>query len=303
MNWFFIALSAPAVWSLSNHIDKYLLSNYVRDSRSGALIIFSALFGLFALPVILATGINVWELPLRDGLLVVLSGVLYLVGLIPYFYALAKDEASSVVPIFQTIPIFGFILAALFLGEVLTSWQLIGSLVVICGAVIISLDLSQPSPKIKTRVLLAMLLSSIIFALVDMLFKLVAIDIGFWLTIFWHFAGYVLFAIFVFIFVPNYRNDFLEIMKRSKVPVIGLNAFNEVLNLVARGLFGYATLLAPLALVQVTNGFQPVFVFIYGALLTLFFPKIVTERLSRKDVIQKVVCIAIIFLGSYLLNR
>lgn len=40
MTWFFIALIGPALWSMGNHIDKYLLQKYLRGGGIGALIIF-----------------------------------------------------------------------------------------------------------------------------------------------------------------------------------------------------------------------------------------------------------------------
>lgn len=64
----------------------------------------------------------------------------------------------------------------------------------------------------------------------------------------------------------------------------------------------FATLLAPLALVWVVNGFQPFFVLLYGVIITLFFPKFGTESLLKKHLVQKVVAILIMFVGVLLLN-
>src|SRR5260221_14340865 len=111
MNWFFIALSAPALWAITNHIDKYLLSKYIQGSSAGALMLFSSLFGLFVLPIAFIFGQNVLHIGPLDTFLIVFSGILYMLGLIPYFYALNSDETSIVIPIFQTVPIFGFIYA------------------------------------------------------------------------------------------------------------------------------------------------------------------------------------------------
>jgi len=50
------------------------------------------------------------------------------------------------------------------------------------------------------------------------------------------------------------------------------------------------------------GGFQPVFVFIYGVLLTLFFPSFGQESLARRHLIQKIAGIGIIVLGTVLLS-
>ena len=68
-------------------------------------------------------------------------------------------------------------------------------------------------------------------------------------------------------------------------------------------LFQYASLLAPLALVWAVNGFQPVFVLVYGLLITRFFPQVGEENLERKQLMQKAVAILIIFAGTYLLHN
>lgn len=302
MNWFLIALVAPALWSITNHIDKYLLSKYIKGSTPGALILFSAAFGLFALPVILIFDQNIFQIGLLNIILLIIAGILTLLALIPYFQALNQDEASIVIPIFQTIPIFGFIYAFFVLGEILSSKQILASILIITGAIAISLNLENKMPKLKRSILLNMLISSAILAGVDLLFKFVAISEGFWVSMFWYFLGLVIFAVFTLIFIRSYRIQFLEILRRNRIPVIGLNSLNETLNFVARGSFGYASLLAPLALVQVVNGFQPFFVFLYGVLLTIFMPNFGTESLIKKHLFQKLIAIGVIFLGTYILN-
>ena len=67
MNWFFIALIAPFLYAITNHIDKYLISKYIKEGKVGALIMFSALFGIFALPIILVINpmvlnISLWQI-------------------------------------------------------------------------------------------------------------------------------------------------------------------------------------------------------------------------------------------------
>ena len=53
--------------------------------------------------------------------LIVLSGVLYMGAMLFYLRALQSDEASVVAPFFQTVPLFGYVLAYFVLGERLSS--------------------------------------------------------------------------------------------------------------------------------------------------------------------------------------
>jgi uncharacterized membrane protein len=300
MNWFFIALLAPALWSITNHIDKFLITKYFKNTGLGAFFVFSALIGILVLPFVLLFHHNVLTIGISNATIIVLSGILYIVCLIPYAYALQKDEASIVVPLFQVIPIFGFVLAYFGLGEKLTTQQVFASLFILFGAVGISIDLSKR--KFKKEVFWLMMLSSFLFALNGFVFKFVAIKDSFWVTAFWEYIGLSIAGIFMLLFVSSYRNQFIAIIKQNVISVIGINILNDVINISAKLIMNFATLLAPLALVWVVNGFQPFFVFIFGIFLTLFFPKFNTESLIKRDIIQKVLAIILMFIGVYFLQ-
>ena len=306
MNWFFIALLAPALWSITNYIDKFLVSKYFKGGGTGALIIFSALIGVFVAPIFLIISPGILNIATRDALILIVSGAIYIVGLLPYLYAMSKDDVSIVVPLFQLIPVFGYVLGFVFLKEQLTNTQLLGGVMVFIGAIGISLDvprLVEKQFKIKWDVLGLMVLSSFLVALYSFLFKFASIENeSFVVSSFWQYVGFILVAIIILVFVKSYRTEFVAIVKRNKLPILGLNASNEIINIIAKIALDYASLLAPLALVWVVNGFQPLFVFVYGILITLLFPKILKENLSKEVLIQKIVFIAVIIAGSVILN-
>lgn len=302
MSWFWIALTAPALWSVTNHIDKLLISRYFKGGGVGSLIIFSSLIGFFVFPFIYIFNPSVFEVTLNQKILLIFNGFLYVLAMLPYIYALEKDEASIVVPLFQTIPVFSYFLGLIFLDEFLTLMQIAAGLLIITGAIFLSLDLSDKKFKLKTDVFILMLLASFLISLNSFVFKYVAIDTDFWTTSFWEYVGFAVFAVLLLIFVKSYRNEFNRVVQANKVPVVGLNGFNEIINIVAKLAMNFATLLAPLALVWVVNGFQPFFVFLYGVVLTLFFPKLGTENLAKKHVLHKMSAIVIMFVGTYILN-
>jgi drug/metabolite transporter (DMT)-like permease len=301
MNWFIIALITPITHAASNHIDKHFISKYFRGGQVGSLVLFSALFAVVGLPIILLIDSNVFSISAQDAALLMFNGFLLVLAYICYFYALEQDEASLVAPLFQLIPIFGFILGYFFLGESLTRMQLIGSFIVILGAVIISLDLD--TFKVKKMVILLMSGSSILYAINAVLFKFVTADLQrFWPSLFWDFAGKVLFGILIFLFIKSYRRQFVNVLKTNGTWVLSLNVFNEVLAVVGEAALVFAAIIAPVALAQVVSGFQPAFVFLFGILLTLFLPSFGKESLVKKHLVQKVFAIAIIILGSTMLN-
>lgn len=302
MNWFLIALSAPALWAASSHIDKYLLEKYFKHQGIGALLIFSGLIYLFILPVFLLIQPRVLDIPLFQAGILVAGGIIEVFGFLIYLYAIEKDEASVVIPIFQVMPVIAYIFGYFILGETLTEKQIWGSLLIIIGAIVISLDLTQIKTSFKTRVFFLILLASVIFSLNGAIFKFVAITEDFWVSNFWASTGDSIMGLAFFAFVGNYRRQFIALFRTNAAKVIGINVSNELITLGSGLLFRYAILLAPLALVQTVNGFQPFFVFLFGIILTLFFPKLGRETLSKKIIFQKLTAIAIMFVGTYIIN-
>lgn len=301
MNWFFIALVAPFLYAITNHTDKYLISKYIRGNKVGALIIFSALFGIFALPIILIINPIVLGISLWQGIILVTIGILVVFSILCYLYALRLDEATFVIPFYQTIPIFGFILAYLILGETLTKVQILASLAILFGALILSFDIQGQRIRFKKKVVLLMITASFFYAISDVLFKFVAIERGFWISAFWTLVGKILIGLVFLAFILPYRQQFFLLLKEAKGKILTLNSMNETLTIAADMTFQYATLLAPVALVLMVNSFQPLFVFVIGLGLTLFLPHIGKENISKTILVQKFLGIGIIISGSLFL--
>lgn len=299
MTWFIIAVLGSLCYASTNHIDKYLISKYLKNGEVGSLIIFSAIFSIFALPIVYFIYPAVFTVTVLQGIILAVTGMMTVIAILLYLYALSEDEATNVVPFYQTVPIFGFILGYFVLGESITYIQGIASLIIIAGAIILSFDLGNSEIRFKGKVVLYMLSASMLYAISTVLFKLVAIDEGFWLSTFWSLLGKVVLGIIFLAFVPVYRNQFLTVLKSNRIGVLSLNSFNETLTILADGLVGYASLLAPVALVLLAGAFQPMFVLIIGVFLTVFFPKISQESLLRKHLVQKVSAILLIMIGSY----
>jgi drug/metabolite transporter (DMT)-like permease len=302
MHWISIALLAPAFWAMGNHIDKYLLGRRFDQRGVGSLMIFSALIGLPMMPLILLIRPGVFQISLLDGAIMMLNGMLYVVGLLPYFYALQKDEASIVVPLFQITAVFSYMLGLLVLGEELTGYQIGAALLIVVGSIMITLEIDRRRSKFKAKVFALMLLAALLNALNWLLFKVVAIREDFWASSFWEYAGFALAGVMMLLFVKSYRTEFLEGLRQSKLNVLGLVALNETLSLAAKTATNVASLLAPLALISTLHGLQPLFVFIYGVLLTLYLPRYGRERLGAAIVFQKVAAIALMIVGTSLLT-
>lgn len=304
MNWFVIALITPVAHATVNHIDKYLISKYLRGGNVGSLVLFSALFAFFALPLIVLITPNVLAVPFWDTLILAINGAILVFAYIFYFHALFEDEASIVAPLFQLIPIFGFVLGYVVLGETLSRTQISGSIIIIAGAILLSLSLSKSRVHIKRTVLLSMIASSFLYAVNGILFKVAAVSTEqFWPSLFWDFVGKVVCGIMIFLAIKSYRQQFLVVLRDNRTSILALNSINEILALLGEGALVFAVLLAPIALVQAIGGLQPFFVLLFGVVLTLLFPRISQESLTKKDLVQKFAGIAAIILGTLIINR
>ncbi len=303
MDWFLIALLPPIFWGITSHIDKYLLTRFFKGGAVGAVMIFSASIAMLLLPIIAIIHPAVLHNFNLGYLLITANGTLYLLATIPYLYALNKDDASLTIPLFQMIPVISFILGYIFLGETLTQNQIIGGLIIIISAMFISLKLSEIKKlHMEWDVFFLMALSSFLYALNFIFFKYFTLETDFWTTSFWEYIGFGLFGIFLLVFVKSFRSEFLRVIKVNRLQVLGINGVNEVLNIIAKISFNFATTLTPVTIIWIMNGLQPLFVFILGIILTILFPKISKEDISKRTLIQRIIAIIAITFGVYLVN-
>ena len=304
MTWIFIGLFAPLFNAIANHIDKYLISKYIEDGKVGALIIFSAIFGIVALPFIYFFNPEVLSVSFMEGFWLLINGSLIVLAILCYFYALQKDEASKVVPYYQAIPIFSFILAYAVLGETIGVIQILGAIVIIFGTIILSTEKSQDSRYSYNKVVAGlMFLAAFFYAVNSVIFKYIALDAGFWVSIFWGILGKVVIGAVFFVFIKSYRQEFFALIENNKIFSLTLNSINETFALLAEGIAAYVTLLAPVALVALMiDSFQPIFVFLIGIFLTVFFPKISEEDISKSELIKKCIAILVILIGGYIIT-
>lgn len=301
-NWFFIALIPPLLWSIVNHIDKFLLSKYFKGRGSNTIFLFSSLFSLVVLPIVAYSApATFWHISFAKVVYLLIVGGINATAFYLYLKALNEEEASVVIPLLQMIPIFGYMLAYPLLGEVLTSQQILYALIVILGISILSLEFENHKVKLRTKVFILVAASSFLFALHDVLFKLVTVESNFLTSAFWQFAGLGSVGIVIFIINKKERAAFNALFTRTQHKGLILNIASETLYCAGNIANSFATMLAPVALVLVVSSYQPLFVFIIGTLLTVFIPLVSSEKLSRAHLFQKISAISIIIIGSYFL--
>lgn len=297
-----IAIFASFLWGITNHIDKFMI-NGIDESGSSlkTLMIFSTLIaGVVISPIWLIVSKFSVSINIFSFTTIIISSLVYILATYFYFIALDKNDASVVVVMFQMIPVFSYILALIFFKENLTVSQIIGSIIIILSAIIISFDFEEKNSKSKFKALLLMTLSSLCYAIYFVLFDVAIRHDSYNSCIFWYQFGLLLIGI-VLICIKSYRNTFIKAVKNNGKIYLSLNITNEVLNLIANFLVNFATITIPIAMANVLNGFQGAFVFILGIIGMRFLPKYFKESLNKKVVIQKVSCIVLSVIGLVVL--
>jgi drug/metabolite transporter (DMT)-like permease len=284
------------------HFDKYLVERFFKDSNVAVLLVFTALVGVLLLPFIWYYEPTVTGPSAGSIALIMLAGILYMTALLLYLQALQSEEASVVAPFFQAGPLFGYVLAYVVLGETLTPRQMAGGVMIIIGALIVSIRVGQSMRMFKTRLALLMLACGFIMALASLIFKVFALRVEFWTTTFWMFVGEGIFGA-ALLLIPSYRRQFTALVRANTAALLSINASNELINL-GGGLGNrYALLFAPLSIVQAIGSTTTLFVFAFGIVLSVFFPGFGRENLSARELTQKGIAAVIVAIGVALVTR
>lgn len=299
MNWIALSLLAPAIYTVVNYIDKYVVEHKVKDSR-GMPIYGTIVALLFGTAVWLIGGMP--TLSTQNGLLLLASGMLSMWGFALYFYALARSQTSYIIALLQTTPVFTLILSQIFLDEHLSHLQIAGFVVIFSAILGLSID------KVERRIKLngafyAIIVANLFFACAAISIKYTVNLNGFVPILAYESWGLVIGGTILYLGFENVRRAFHKSFREVGNTTLGIMFFNESLFVVSKAVTFLAISLGPVALVGVLGGTQVFYGFVYGIVLTLLFPRIFNEDTSKREVIKKAIFSSILFIGIWLLSR
>lgn len=296
MSWIFFAVAAPALFAATNFVDKFLVEKKVKDPLF--ITILSGLASLaLGIVILFVRGFSLIET--KQLVLLLVSGVLLELYLIPYFKALAIDDASRVIPFFQFVPIFVLILSFIVLGEVFAAKQVLGAILIVLGSFILATERLEKGIFTFRKSFWFMMLASLLYAITGILFKLVVITHDFWLTLGYENVGIGIGAIILLLW-PSYRRGLYREVKKLNVRVWGLLFINQCLYILALFALFYAFSLVSVAFVSIMSALQPFFVLLYGLILSVWFPQLIREDTTKHTLLIKALAIALIFIGGYI---
>lgn len=297
-HWIFLALLAPLVYAVTNFIDKYVIGIKVKDVR-GLTIFTTIMAALF--------GTGFWffvgrpMLNTHDSLIVLSTGVLGVYALYFYFMALSKNATSHVVILFQIIPALSLVGAYLFLHEKITAGQMSGFILILFSALVISFKKEEGKFRLSPA-FWYMLAADFLWSASYVLVKFAISANSFTKILSYESWGLFLGGASLFVFFPIIRNAFFESVKTVGKGTIGVVFMNEAFFVVAKSLTFLALSSGPVALVTVLAGTQVFYGIIFGLFLTLMFPMIFNEDISKKGLFKKMMCAVIMLVGIYLIQ-
>mgnify|MGYP001597281177 CR=1 FL=1 len=179
-------MASRAIFGGNNFVDQFLVEKRIKNP--GVLTVFAGVV-MFIFGVIILAFVHFPVLPFWQTILLLVSGMLVGISVLPYFAALAIDEASRVVPFFQTIPIFVLLLSYIFLRELPLPHQFIGVGSIVAGAFLLSIKEFNWNLFRLRKSLGYMLLSSFCIAGSFVLFRFVVVHQSFWSSFGYELAG------------------------------------------------------------------------------------------------------------------
>ncbi len=302
MSWLFVAILAYLILAIVFLADKYLLTERIPDPK---LYAFYAGFFSFLL-VLLIPFIEFEILSPLYLVLALLSGVSFFMALFCFYKTLRSFEVSRVVPaIGALIPLFSLLLAFLFSKgeETLTSYEIPAFTLLILGSFLINFEREK---VFSLKSLTYSLITSFFFSLHFVLAKYIYIEYPFLVGLIWLNLGGFLMAVLFFFFFKEIRDEVL-VKRKIFVKKTAFVFFGSKILSGAGGLLqNYAIFLAPsVVTVAIINGLQGTqygFLLVFTIFLSLKYPNILKEKITKNIVVQKILSIFLIIAGMLILS-
>ena len=295
MNWIYFAIFSYFLFAIVIALDKLILSKKLPHPASYAF--FTGIIEIFAL-VLMPFGFVFPDLNI--SFIALLSGALYIFGLIFLFNAFARFEVSRVMPVVGAITPMALFLFSFF-GPAefgLTNIEISALVLLMLGGAFISYQ------KVNRREILKLLAFAVpaaaLMALSYFLAKMVYNEANF-------ITGFVLgrmggfFAAASMLLFPTARQVIFDVSRsaeRGSVVVIGVTKAVAALAFIS---LHYATFLGNVTLVQAFTGLQYVFLIFIAGALSLKFPAIFKEQAGVFIVARKISATLIIGVGIFIL--
>lgn len=279
--------------AISNIIDKFILSNKLQNIS--VIVMIESILGM-AVSGIIAFFHPIQSIPLPIILISIVSGILFTLGVYIYFKAVEGEEVSRVIPYFELSPIVILIASILFLKQTFSFSQLLGIVLVVGGAILLSIQFPfrfrwNNGVKFALVYVIFISWSGIISNFLFSVTNLTTI----------YFYGRIGSLLAVLPLLPKNFREFKAVIGQPKkygTPIILISEFIAIaaLFLIIKSIeLSNATLTATIA------SLQPLATLVLATIIGIFYPKILKENMQTGNLIQKAVSILLICAGAILI--
>ena len=322
MSWLFLTIFSYLLLAIVSLGDKFVVDKILKDSRVYVFIVGI----LSAIIFVIAPWFLQWP-GLFLFLINIIAGALFIFALWTMYEALRLGEASRVVVVIGSIiPVFTIIFSLLFFKENFTTSQWMGVIFLLIGMITMSFIVSRKkrwsiflkrtlsifSGGYNKRWIFFSILSAFIYSLFFITTKYAYNHQEFLSSFIWIRLGGLLVALLFLIDKDSRKIIFKSFKKKSllkranlikkKEPNKLFIIFNQFLGSIAFLLQNYAVYLGPVAIINALQGVQYAFLLFLGIFLTIFFPKLLQEDISKKTLIKKIISIILVGIGLYFIS-
>lgn len=308
MNWLVIATIAYFLTALAVILDKFLLSS----KKVSHPAIYAFYSGLLSLSAFFLFPFGFHSVNLNEAILSIFAGVIFIFGILSLFFALAKNEASQVIPtVGATTPVATYFFSMFLLGEKLGNYQIFGLFALIFGGLLISLEISGKGKKSKKGFFSGFsssILAGVLLAVAFTLFKNLFGHDNFINVYIWTRFGLLAGSVFLLVH-PSWRKAILNSLKGFKNPQDTnkrsglLFVLNKILGGSGSILLNFAISIGSVTLVNALVSIEYVFIFLLGIIFSHWFPNFFQERKNTAVILQKITAIIIITFGLVMVSR
>lgn len=294
-----IAILAYALAAGSIVADKILLKKSVTDPLTFTFFVNVL---QFAIILLIPFGFSFyWN---QTTFLAIASGIISVIALYTFFVSLKYNEAAITGPLVGAFnPLAALLIEGFFLGQLLTSGQYLAIAVLILGTIVFTHDQWISKLQFNNR-FLWIIASGILFGISYVLLRQVFLETTFVNGLVISRLAAATFAA-TFLILPGVRRQIFSPNARS--PIVSRSALALTISAQVMGgasglLISFGVTLASASLVNSLFGVQYLVILAAALIFAKKYPHLL-EELSGRVITQKVIGVAIISVGLYLLAR
>jgi len=292
MTWLTAALLSTALFAVVSIMDKRLVE-HLFPSFSAFNVAFGLIQGLVA-PVFFIIAFTTVGFDGGSGIpWAIAAGIVWAIGLSLFFYGLSLEEVSRAAPMQAIAPIFVAVIAVTFLGDELSLVQWVAIVLVVVGAVMVSLRQENGRYRIAHgRAFLVLLASSFALGVAFVVTGEAVERMNVWAV-----QGFRAMFMGLGVLAVSWRPA-LNVELRKVLPdrrAMGLLFIAEgTMAPVAALLFAVGLSLGPVAVVSAVTSSRPLIILLLSTLLSTRIWNVLNEPLDRATLGLKAVSTALI---------